>query len=641
MSVKAILYFLVVFFSVKASCQTAKIEKADDKYERFAYIDAIEIYEKVAESGYKSVALFQKLGNAYYFNSDYVKANRWYAELFKLKKNIAPEYYYRYSQTLKSVGNYSKAADFMNEFQNLDSKDSRGEKFQNNKDYLDIIKNNSGRYIIEKIDINSQFSDFGSTVFDNQLVFSSTRETNRLMKRIQGWNDQAFTTLYAAKINDAGKLEDPKEFSIALDSKFNESTPVFSKDGKTMYFTRNNYVNGKKGKNSEKTVLLKIYKAIFQNGKWTNVQELPFSSDKYSTAHPALSADEKILYFASDMPGSIGQSDLYKVAINEDGSFGNPENLGNKINTEGKETFPFISEDILYFASDGHQGLGGLDIFAVSLKNGLGEVANIGAPVNGKLDDFAFYIDSQSRSGFFSSNREGGKGFDDIYKFQEIKKLEMLDCTKLLSGKILDKDTGAYLTTAKVVLQNENRQIINELFTENNGEFLVENLPCNQRYYIKVEKSDYETVENEVDLTEKEILIALEKNTKKIEVGTDLAEIFNIHIIYFDLDKFDIREDAALDISKIVEVMKKYPKMKIEIASHTDSRASHSYNENLSSNRAEATLNYIVKSGIDRNRLTAKGYGEIKLINKCADGVECSEEEHQQNRRSQFIVLEL
>ena len=640
MKIKATLFFLLLLFSVNGSSQMAKQKKADDKYEQFAYVNAIKIYENIAEKGHKSVSLFQKLGNAYYFNSDFVNANKWYAALFKLKKEIEPEYYYRYSQTLKTVGNYQKAALLLEQFKILSKKDSRGEK--NTADYLEIIKNNSGRYTVEKLDINSEFSDYGSFVFENQLIFSSTRETNRMIKRLQGWNGQAFSTLYSSKIKESGEIESPKEFSGKLDSKFNESTPVFSKDGQTMFFTRNNFNNRKKGISKEKTTLLKIYKATLIDGKWQNVEELPFSSNQYSVAHPALSSDGKTLYFVSDMLGSFGQSDLFKVAINEDKSFGKPENLGAKINTEGKETFPFISDDILYFSSDGHSGLGGLDIFAVSLKTTAAEVVNIGAPLNGKYDDFAFYIDSQSRSGFFSSNREGGKGFDDIYKFQEIKSLKMSDCATLLSGKILDGKDKAFLSDVKVTLQNENHEVLKTFLSNEAGFFLFENLPCDETYYIKVEKPDYETLENQITLSdESEIVLLMEKKIQKIEIGTDLGKIFNIQTVYFDLDKSDIREDAAIDLLKIVEVMKEYPNMKIEIGSHTDSRASSIYNENLSSKRAEATFDYLIKSGIDTKRIAFKGYGETKLLNNCADGVECSEEEHQQNRRSEFLVLEL
>lgn len=644
---KNILFSIVLSFilSSLSFSQQAKIAAADKQYDRFAFIDAIKIYEKVAEKGHKSVDLFQKLGNAYYFNAEFEKANHWYQELFALNTQLEPEYYFRYSETLKSVGDYKKANEMLDQFSTKSATDSRAKLYNDQKDYLQIIKENSGRYTIEELGINSEFSDYGASFSGNNLVFASTRQTNKPVKRVQKWNNQAFTSLYSSKVNGDGNLDTPELFSSDTDSKFNESTPVFTNDGKTMYFTRNNYNNGKKGKDSEKIILLKLYKATLVNGKFSNVTELPFNSDQYSTAHPALSPDEKSLYFASDMPGTLGKSDIYKVAINADGTFGKPENLGKNINTEGKETFPFLSNDgELYFSSNGHPGLGGLDVFVSKIQkdNVFGEVKNVGEPVNSPDDDFAFLIDTKSKIGFFSSNREGGKGFDDIYKFVETKKLE---CEQLLAGTTTDAETAEVLENVKVTLLNEKMQILKEIYSDNLGNYSFEEIECGKVYYLRAEKKDFVTKESKVVIDTKSgktiFEITLDKNIKKIEKGTDLATVFNIRIIYFDLDKWNIRPDAATDIAKVIEVMKQYPAMKIAIASHTDSRAKHKYNESLSQRRATSTLEYMVSSGIERSRLTAKGYGETQLVNNCADGVECTETEHQANRRSQFVISEM
>jgi len=411
-----------------------------------------------------------------------------------------------------------------------------------------------------------------------------------------------------------------------------------------MYFTRNNFNNGKKGKDANRITLLKVYKATLIDNQWKNAEELPFNSDSYSVAHPTLSPDEKTMYFASDMPGTHGQSDLWKVKINEDGSFGTPENLGVSINTEGKESFPiFTNENELYFATDGHPGLGGLDIF-MSRMNADGsfkEPINIGAPANSPQDDFAYLIDTKTRKGFLTSNRDGGKGYDDIYKFLETRKLV---CEQVLSGIVTDLDTGEILPNTKVTLFDDKFNIIKEVISDDKGFYTFE-VECGKSYFIRAEKDTYETKEQKITiptLTGKtDLPIQLEKKVKPVVVGDDLAKAFGIKIIYFDLDKWNIRPDAALELEKILDVMKQYPNMKIDVRSHTDSRQTHKYNEKLSDRRAKSTMSWLVKNGIDANRLTGKGYGETQLVNKCADGVKCSEDEHQANRRSEFIITAL
>lgn len=642
MKSKILLGALMLVFGLESYGQNNKIKKAEKQYEQLAYIDAIKIYENVAEKGYKSVDLFQKLGNAYYFNGQLQQANKWYRELFLLNQPVDPEYYYRYSQTLKSVGHYDNADKMLNAFNKINGNDSRARLYEANKDYYAVIKENSGRYNIETIEINSDLSDYGTSFLGDKIVFASTREQRGVSKRIQKWTNQAFSTLYTAQVDANGALEKPQPFSNITDSKFNEATPVFTQDGKTMYFTRNNYNEGKKGKNTQGTTLLKLYKASLENGKWSNIKELPFNSDDYSTAHPALSPDEKTLYFASNRPGTLGESDIYKVAIYPNDLFGIPENLGSTINTEGKETFPFVSaQNELYFSSNGHPGLGGLDVFVAKINsNGSFEkVSNIGTPVNGPMDDFAFIINTNTGKGYFSSNREGGKGYDDIYQFTENRKLS---CEQLISGTVTDKKTQSVLAGAKVIILDDHMNVIKELSTDQKGDFTYDQAECGKVYYIRVLKEEYLTTEEKVivpvEQGKTEVNIGLEKNIEKITTGTDLAKVFAIEMIYFDLDKFNIRPDAALDITKVVEVMKQYPTMKIEIASHTDSRASKSYNLTLSQKRAQSTMDFMIKSGIDKSRLIAKGYGESQLVNKCADGVPCSDEEHQQNRRSQFVI---
>lgn len=616
--------------------QKATIKRADKKYDSYAYIDVIQTYEKVALKGYKSEDMFKKLGNSYYFNANYESASKWYGELFAMNPNVESEYYFRYAQSLKSTGELKKSNQLMAEFYTKSQNDSRGKLYNKTSNYLDEIKANSGRYNIEDARINSKYSDYGTFVYDNKIYFASARDTGNFSQRKHTWTGEYFTNLYFSSV-DSVKV---KKIKNGLNSKFHEATPVFTKDGKTVYFTRNNYVNGKKGKSDKKINFIKLYQATLQNNKWTNITALPFASDNYSTAHPALSPDERTLYFASDMPGTLGQSDLYKVSINDNGEFGTPENLGKTINTEGKETFPFVTdENEIYFASDGHPGLGGLDVFAGKLnKDGtVSDIQNLGNDINSPQDDFAYVIDPVSRIGYFSSNKDGGQGSDDIYKFVENKALR---CVQQLSGQITDAVTGAILPESKVTLY-ENRTEKSTTITDSNGAYKFE-VDCGKTYNVRAEKVEYATQEISITIGKlsgkTSLPIALHPATCKVTVGDDLGKCFGIKMIYFDLDKSNIGPQAALDLEKILQVLNNNPTMKLDIRSYTDSRQTHQYNQALSDRRAKSTVNWLIKNGVSANRLTAKGYGETALLNGCSDGVDCTEAEHQMNRRSEFVI---
>ena len=344
MEIKKICLVCLFLVGILGVAQNKTIQKADKNYDRFLYVDAIKTYEKVAKKGYKSIQLFCKIGDSYYFQSRYAEANQWYEQLFSLQKKVAAEYYFRYAQTLKSVGNYDKAAEMMQAFEAQKTTDLRAKLAQKQIHYLDKINKNSGRYRIKNAGINSKYSDYGAAFYKNTLVFTTARDTGGLFVRKHNWNNQSFTNLYGVELQDTTQLATPEKFSKKTNSKYHESTPVFTSDGNTMYFTRNNYVNGKKGKDQKNAILLKIYKATKVAEKWENVVELPFNSNQYNCAHPALSPDEKTLYFSSNMPGSFGMSDLYKVALLPAGDYGKPINLGSAINTEARESFPFISK---------------------------------------------------------------------------------------------------------------------------------------------------------------------------------------------------------------------------------------------------------------------------------------------------------
>jgi outer membrane protein OmpA-like peptidoglycan-associated protein/tetratricopeptide (TPR) repeat protein len=647
---KKIIYTTLVFIiSLNNYAQKVKEAKANKEYEKYAYVDAIKTYERLFEKGYKSVEMLQNLGNAYYFKADLESAAKWYTELFALTQDLDVEYYYRYAQSLKGIKDYKKADAMLAKFNEKSGNDSRGQLAANQKDYLAQIKKNSGRYTLENAGINSEQSDYGSAFYKNKVIFASARDTAGFGSRKHAWTGESFTNLYGADIAEQGKLSDAKRFGKKLNSKFHESTPVFTKNGKTVYFTRNNFLNGKKGKDADRVTLLKIYKATLDGDEWTEITELPFNSDQYNVAHPALSTDEKTLYFASNMPGTIGQSDIFKVAINNDGTFGTPVNLGKTINTEGRETFPFVAADNeLYFASDGHPGLGGLDVFvSEEMSDGTCKsVQNVGEPLNSSKDDFGYLIDAKSRIGYVTSNRDGGQGSDDIYRFQETKKLE---CEQLLAGVVTDQETGAVIANSKVTLEDQNHKYIKDLITDAEGKFDFGMVACGTKFYLITQRPEYTTKETATITAEETgktfVPIELEKEVKKVTVGDDVAKAFGIKIIYFDLDKSFIRPDAAFELSKILDLMNENPTMEIDVRSHTDCRQTAAYNAALSDRRAKSTIAWLVSKGIAKSRLTGKGYGESQLVNDCGceptNQSDCSEEQHQANRRSEFIITKL
>lgn len=626
-----IIALLVLTFTTFALAQEAKLKKANKNFEDLSYIEAADVYEIIAESGYKSQDLFQKLGDSYYFNANYNAAHKWYTKLFNFSNEIKPKYYLRYSQVLNNVGDIAKAKTYYEQFLLKIDKNS----LLTVDDYLDRIEKNSDRYQIKNANINTNGVDFGGEVLNGQyLYFTSTGDTTTYRGfKTHSWNNLPFMNIYAAKISDDFTLDKAEKIKGKVNTGFHETSPTFTSDGKTMYFTRNNV-------NSEDNVnRLKIYRATLKDGKWKDVEDLSINNDLYSNAHPSLSADNTTLFFVSDRPGGYGMTDIYSVRINEDGSFQKVYNLGDFINTPGRESFPHItSKNELYFSSDGHFGLGGYDVFYTDLNEKNPELYNVGKPINSLFDDIAFTINDTTRKGFFSSNRAGGKGLDDIYLFIENKPIDKLK-SKLIV-KVIDKITKAPIQSATVKFYDIKTNLITSLTTDNVGESQAL-LPISQQYLVRSSKESYNTQEDVTFLENKEQLLVfeLEKEHKEISVGTDIAQLLNIENIYFDFDKSYIRPDAQIELTKVLKLMNKYPLLKIDIRSHTDSRANDAYNLALSDKRAKSTMQFLINNGIAPSRLSAKGYGETQLKNKCSNGVSCTKEEHQFNRRSEFIVV--
>ena len=524
------------------------------------------------------------------------------------------------------------------------------------------------RYNIKNLDINNEYSNFGTSYYgQDKIIYASPRKGAKLIKNVWKPNDQPFLDLYIGDIAEDGEITNVSKLNSDVNSPYHEADVVYTNDLQTVYFTRDNYFNGKVNKAKDGMVHLALYKAdVVSPGEWKNIEPMPFNNPEFSVGHPALSPDNKTLFFVSDIPGGYGQTDIYKVSINDDGTYGSPVNLGAQVNTSGREMFPFMAKNnILYYSSDTPGGMGNLDIYAVKL-DGRSKPINLGAPLNSFMDDFAFLKNPGDDHGYFSSNRSTGKGDDDIYYFKELVPLEM-SCTQVAEGVVRDKTTGRRIPGALVILYDDNGNELEVQVVKEDAKFSFD-VDCESNYKIVGSKVNYS--EDSKEFTSNagadlglDLNINLDKlsnnqsvvsnpnnnvsNTNPNDILVSKGEydrcqnaLDNINTIYFDLDKSYIRPDAANELDKVVRIMKMCPNIKIEASSHTDSRASKRYNEALSKRRAHSTVDYIVNiGGISPDRIRGVGYGETRLRNRCSDGVPCTEAEHQVNRRTEFNII--
>lgn len=629
------------------------LQKADSYFSKMWYAEAAELYEQLLEKNpnNQSFKVIEKAGDSHYYNTNMERAYFWYDKLYtNYKDEMSAENIFKYANSSKGTGKYARAKRLMRLY-DKEMKKGNSRTLDNlsratpNEIVLDNILNAEETTNIANLAVNTKYSDFSPMYYnEDQMVFSSAMDSSFFNTRRYKWNNQPFLDLYVAKLNkESQEVKDAIKFSKKINTKYHEASVSFSPDNQTMYFTRNNY--GKKLKRNKNGINnLKIYMSKKIDGEWTEGQELPFNSDDYSTGHPALSPDGKQLYFVSDMPGSIGMTDIFVVDVLGDGQFSDPRNLGPEINTERKEMFPFINEKKLYFSSNGHVGLGGLDIYEVAFDDEVGflEVRNVGKPINSKNDDFSYIVDEETQKGFFASNRRGGKGDDDIYSFQSMLPEETNE--NAIAGVVTDIVTGDVMPEALVMLLDENNIKLKEVVTGEDGSFVFEDLESTTKYSIKTLKDDYfedeqaivtkenELIETEVSLKKLKELIAIEDGIKKLK----------IEMIFFDFDKFYIRKDAASELDKLVEVMNEYKTMVIKIESHTDSRGKRAYNKYLSDKRAKSTRDYLISRGISPGRIqSAIGYGEERLLNECDGTVRCTSAKHQLNRRSEFIIVKM
>lgn len=633
---KKILFLGFLFFSCLGFSQ--KKYAADKYFEDYAYKKAVKLYEDIYNDGTDSYKVLSRIGDCYYFNANFKEAEEWYSKLIdKYLSVLSPEYFFRYAQVLKSNGKIEVSDKWMLKLNEIKKDDSRAQYLVDNQGYFSEYTNRKKTYInIHNLATNTKYSDFGGFMLDDYFYYASTKPDEE-NKKIYKWNNQPHLNIYKSKeVFNPGTLVldvDASEKVNSLSSKYHESSVAITKDGKTIYFTRTSF-DGKKlrgGKN--KIANLKIYKAQKIGDVWGNIKELPFNDDSYSVGHPALSENEDELYFSSDMPDGFGGTDIYKVDIIGENDFGRPVNLGEDINTEGREMFPFIGDDgTLYFSSDGHLGLGALDIFEVKKEqNSYKKPVNVGAPVNGAYDDFGFVINTKKNRGFFSSNRKEGKGDDDIYSFL------IYHCKEDIKGIVTDAKDNTPIKEALVKLVDKEGKILAEERTGEDGGYAFYQIDCNREFVVVAEKEDYDNDKKDtetLDVDGEGIITNFQLKSLIVE------DQIVINPIYFDFDKYDIRKDAAYELENVVAVMNNNPNMIIKIESHTDSRGPADYNRNLSDKRAKSTRDYIVARGISANRIeSALGYGEDQLLNDCDDAKKCTEEEHQKNRRSYFYIV--
>lgn len=621
------LYIILVALTTVTICFSQSKSKADKLYENRAYIDAAEIYAQLP----KTIANLEKLGDCYYYNSEFENAHKAYKQVYDLKidTELSESFYFKYFDVLKGTKNYDEA----DEISTLYLKDSI-----NTKDFRSLLDRIIPyNYELENLTKNVGGSSFGVGLYNDKIVFASTKNIKNPNYK---WNGKPYLDLYEAKVTTGDNITldsiQPlnKKINIATQ---HESSAVFTKDGQIMYFSRN--LKKRVDLDSTKVAVVSIFKAELVDNEWTNVEVVSFASETYSTMHPSLNSDESRLYFSSDMPSSLGSYDIFYVDVFADNSFGAPINLGENINTIRREQFPFIANDsTLYFSSNGKHGFGGLDLFASSVSNSeFLDALNLGESINSEKDDFAFVVIDSVNTGYMSSNRSG---LDNIYTFKRIEN----ERTYFIEGVVTDKVTGKILPFTTVTLFDKDGNVIAEQVVGEDGRYMLPTKPS-QKYSVEGFQPKYIPQIEFFDTNDKgniEFNIELEIESYKDaeEIVTDDADgntFIELENIYFDFAKWDIKPQAARTLDVLVALLTKYPRMEIQLGAHTDSRAGFEFNLDLSDKRARATLEYLVENGISRARLTSKGYGETKPLVPCGDN--CTETEFSINRRCEFLIL--
>jgi outer membrane protein OmpA-like peptidoglycan-associated protein/tetratricopeptide (TPR) repeat protein len=623
------LFTIAMLSCLSLTAQNSATKKADKHFSRYQFVNAAEDYQKIVINGNADTYVYTRLADCYYNIFNTVEAEKWYAKALETSEN--PETMYKYSQMLKANGKYDESNKWMEKFATMRPGDDRATAFRKNPNYLPKILEKGKKFNVQDAGVNTATSDFGGILQDGKLYVTSARNSAR---KTYGWNDQPYLDIYEFKVAEDGSYQNGTLLSSRINTKYHEGLVSFSPDGKTMYFSRESFFDNIYTKDSLKNRIstINLYTSNKLSDGWSEVDALPFNSQNYSVKNPSVSADGSTLYFSSDMAGGYGNYDIYKASINEDGTYGEAINLGQKVNTEGQEMFPYSSSNgTLYFSSDGHLGLGGLDVFHTKEIDGkYAPIRNVGVPANSNADDFAFSIDEETEQGFVSSNREGGVGSDDIYA---IKKLQPL-CDVLINANVTDAKTGVAVSGASVGIYDTEGNMLSTKTTDENGvaEFIIE---CETDTQLQVLMADYESASVDVKGTsEEEVSVDIALNPiDKIIQGDEVV----LNPIYFDFDKSNITAQAAFELDKLIQVMNKYPELVIKAESHTDHLGSATYNQKLSERRALTTVQYVISKGVDESRISGEGKGENEPKIDC--GNKCSKEDRAANRRSEFHIV--
>jgi outer membrane protein OmpA-like peptidoglycan-associated protein/tetratricopeptide (TPR) repeat protein len=605
------------------SAQNKDTKIADKLFDRYEYTEAAQEYLKLVEKDKADNYVYQRLADSYYTVFNTKEATKWFAKLVEEKQDA--ETYFKYAQMLKAEGNYPEADKQMQQFASMKPNDSRAKAFLANANYLPSINEQTKLFAVTKSDVSSDKADFGAVLAnDNTFYFTSARNDSR---KTYGLNEEPYLDLYKATFNENKTLSEATTVDD-LNTKWHDGPATISADGNTMYFASESF-NESKGFEKDKMEYqtlkkgkIYLYKATKEGDSWLNKKVLPFNDKTYSVRNPSISKDGKTLYFSSNMPGGLGGEDIWKVSVDGD-TYGAPENLGESVNTEGNDSFPFITDnDVLYFSSDARQGLGGLDVFYIDL-NKEEPAKNVGLPVNSEKDDFSFSYNLKNKIAFFSSNRDG---VDNIYVADPI-------CGVKTTVLVRDAVTGRFIENASVTMIGENSMLIGTKESTANGE-VVFNVECEKAYSIQAAKQGYESGVFTMDKSEGGVvtIVAILDPIQPIITETEVI----LQPIYFDFNKSNITEQGATELDKLVGVMNEYPEMVIFAKSHTDSRGGDKYNMNLSERRAKSTVQYLLSRGISAERISGQGFGESEPKVICD---KCTDEEHAQNRRSEFVIV--
>lgn len=622
------LLLLVLILTVhqgNSFCQdNSPFTRAQKLQRTLAYSDAIPLYLKALDQDPSKPEALRGIGECFRLTNQTEQAETYYRKLVNGGKGVEPNDKLRLAQMMMANANYAEAQQYFTDYSSTASADERAKNQLEAIHMLDSFLKDSLRYKITNGKFNSTNSDFSPARFADGFVFVSSRGRGGMKDKTHSWTGDPFLSLFYAK-GSLEQISNVAPFAEELKSEYNDGPACFSAKGDEMFLTRN---NSKSLNRNDKTARLKIVVSKLENGKWSEAADLPFNRAQYNTAHACLSIDGKRLYFASDMPGGSGGMDIY-YSDRIESTWSDPVNIGKHINTSGNEAFPYMGPDgLLYFSSDGWPGLGGLDVFKIDL-NTSEKPRNAGYPINTHKDDFGLWFSTDMKYGMLSSNRKGGNGDDDIWMLEFINKL-------VIYGTVADKETLVPIPNAPVVLKDSSGNVVATAVTDANGKYSLEG-EFNMDYSVSSNSDGW--FAGSKDFSTKGI------NNDSMEVNLLLEKIIInkpivLENIYYDLDKWNIRPDAAIELDKLIKILNDNPKIVIELGSHTDSRAPDSYNMTLSDRRAKSAADYIVKKGgIDPSRITGKGYGETMLVNQCKNKVRCSEAEHQKNRRTEFKVV--